>query len=269
MHITLHSSHQYFGSTCILFIDCACFYMCLPARFFLCLNEREQVRHALLHHTCTLYYLRQEHFSAAKQVAHYVHTIHQRTFYHVQWLRIFCASLFCICVYIVSDAVYQCMFQPFFNRCAAPCVIYFYLFALRLHRICKDNQLFRCFRIAIEYHIFAQLFQFRFYLIINNQRAGVYDTHIHTGLNSVIQEHTVHRLTHRLISTERERHITYTTAYFCQRHLLLYYPCSFYEVYSVIIMFFYTGSYREDVQIEDDILRRETYLLCEYLVCPF
>ena len=120
MYITFHRGYEYFCRTGSFFIQRTGSYVCQPALFFFRLYEWEQVCHALLHNTGTLYYLRQEHFTTTKQIANHIHPIHQRAFYHVKRLGVFYPRFFRIGIYKVSDTIYQRVFQTLFHCVAAP-----------------------------------------------------------------------------------------------------------------------------------------------------
>jgi hypothetical protein len=72
---------------------------------------RNQDGNRLLHYTCTLNHLRQEHFAGAKQVTNDVHAIHERAFNHFDWSTActhdFSAQFFSIFFNKSSDAVNQ------------------------------------------------------------------------------------------------------------------------------------------------------------------
>ncbi len=83
----------------------------LQAFFFF--DVRHQMRHGLLHHARGLHHLRQKHLALAKQIAHYIHAVHQRAFDHMQrstaLFQNLLISLFGVVGNEFSDAVYQCV----------------------------------------------------------------------------------------------------------------------------------------------------------------
>ena len=48
-------------------------------------NERCKIGHGFLHYTSALHNLRKKHFATSEQIAHHVHSVHQRAFNHMQW----------------------------------------------------------------------------------------------------------------------------------------------------------------------------------------
>ena len=60
---------------------------------------------------------------------------------------------------------------------------------------------------AIEQHVLDALAQFRLDIIVERQRAGVDDAHVHAGADGVIEKHRVHRLAHGFVAAERERDV--------------------------------------------------------------
>ena len=109
------------------------------------------------------------------------------------------------------DSLDQRMFEPLVHFIAAP-------FGCRLFRDFvgaaeffreRDQPVGRIVA-AVEYHIFAQLAQFRIDVVINVELAGVDDRHVHARGNGVIEKHAVHCLAHRFVAAEAERQIGQT-----------------------------------------------------------
>ena len=81
---------------------------------------RLQDGNGLLHGTGRLYHLRQEHLTGTEQLAHLVHTIHQRTFDDVHHLRVLGQRFLQIGFQVVSQSLHQSILQAFFYRSSAP-----------------------------------------------------------------------------------------------------------------------------------------------------
>ena len=62
-------------------------------------------------------------------------------------------------------------------------------------------------RAAVEDHVLDALAQLRVDLVVLGELAGVDDRHVKPGGDRVVEEHRVHRLAHRLVAAERERHV--------------------------------------------------------------
>src|SRR5215211_3665543 len=72
-----------------------------------------------------------------------------------------------------------------------------------------------------------------------------------------------------IISPEGEGYITYTAAYFRQRHFFLNDPGSFYKINSIIVVFFNACRDGKNVWVENNILGFKTYFFRENLICLF
>src|SRR5690606_8672033 len=118
------------------------------------------------------------------------------------------------------------------------------------------------------YHIFTKLTKLRINFIIYHQLSCIYNAHVHAGLNGMIQEHRMHSFTNRIITSEGERQITYTTTYSYQRHQLFNTSGSIDKVYRITIMLLQSCSNGKNVRIEYDILRFKSYFFCEYFISP-
>ena len=63
---------------------------------------------------------------------------------------------------------------------------------------------------AVEHHVLDLFAQVGGDLVVDLQLAGVDDTHGQAVLDRVVEEHRVDRLAHRVVATERERHVGHT-----------------------------------------------------------
>ena len=87
------------------------------------LHEWQQVRDGALHDAGAFDHLWEEHIAIAEELTDDLHSVHQRAFDHVEWSRVFEASLFGIGVDVRDDAFDECMGQAFFNGAVAPVVL--------------------------------------------------------------------------------------------------------------------------------------------------
>ena len=110
--------------------------------------------------------------------------------------------------------------------------------------------------------------QFRVDLLVNAQLPGIHNTHVHTRLDGIIEEHAVHRLPYRFVPAEGEGDITDAAADPRKRHPLLDLFDGFDKVDGVVIVLFDAGGDSKDIRIENDVLRRETQPLREDVVSP-
>ena len=132
-----------------------------------------------------------------------------------------------------------------------------------------SDQLFRCLWTTIENHILQERAECRFYLLIQYRSGGINNTHIHSLGNGVIEENSVHRLTHSIITPEREGKVTYTTTHLRTGKVPLDPFHRTDEGQAIAIMLLHTGSDRQDIGIKDDVLRVKTYLLRQQVIGPF
>ena len=103
---------------------------------------------------------------------------------------------------------------------------------------------------------------------VHGELAGVDDAHVEAGADRVVQEHRVHRFANDVVAAERERNVRHAAGdvhagagRFDSRNRLD-------EIDRVVVVLLDAGGDREDVGVEDDILRREADLFGEQLVRP-
>ena len=87
---------------------------------FIGFKEGREIGYSGLHHPCALDHLWQKHFSLAKQFAHDIHPIHQRTFDHFKRTFVLQPCFFGVDFDIFCDAANQGMFQSFLDIFLAP-----------------------------------------------------------------------------------------------------------------------------------------------------
>ena len=228
-----------------------------------------QVGDCLLHHARRLHDLRQEHLAGTEQVADDVHASHQGTLDDVQRLLRLLARFLGVGLDVVGDAVHERMRQALLDRSLAPGEVL--LLSLRAAAVALElrrrfEQPVGRIRAAVEDHILAQLTQLRIDVVVERELPGVDDPHVHAGADGVVEEHRVHRLTHRLVAAEGERQVRDAARDVHQRHLLLDAPRRLDVGEPVAVVLLDARRDREDVGIEDDVLGREADLLCQELV---
>ena len=228
---------------------------------FLRLDERQQPGHRLLHHPRRFHHLRQEHLAGAEQVADHVHAVHQRAFDHVQRARGLQPRFLGIGLDVGVDAVHQRMAQALAHRLVAPAQVFGLLLAFpALEAVGDLQQALGAVAAAIEHHVLDALAQFRIEVVVQRQRTGVDDAHVHAGADRVVQEHHVDRLPHRLVAAEAEADVGDAAGDMAVRMPPLQFAAGFDEGHGIAVVFLDAGGDREHVGIEDDVLGREADL---------
>ncbi len=159
------------------------------------------------------------------------------------------------------------MAEPFFHGAFAPGFILLDHFPFRFHGFGVGDEAFRSVFPAVEDRVFHELAHFGSDLVIDLDHPGVHDAHIEAGADGVEEEYGVHGFAHHVVAAEREGYVADAAADFGERHALFDLAAGFDEVYRVVIMFFDTGGDGEDVGIEDNVLRIESYAVHEDIVC--
>ena len=122
---------------------------------------------------------------------------------------------------------------------------------------------------TVEEHIFHFLQELRIDFFIDFDHAGVDYPHIHPGFNGVIEKGSMHGLPYRIIAAIREGNITDPAADLCAGAEILNHAGGFNKIDRVFIMFRDACTYRKDVGVKNDILRRKPHDLCENLIRPY
>ncbi len=259
MHITLHGRHQHLAGGLVLLTA-------IQALFLF--HVRKQNGDGLLHHAGGFNHLRQKHLSRAEQVTDHVHARHQRPFDNVQRAGGLLARLFRIGFDEFGNAVDQRVLQPLFDGKLAPGkILHLRLFFTRAAETLRHvKQPLRRVVAAVQHHIFAGLAQFRIDVVVNRKLPGIDDAHIHADLDGVVEEHGMHRLTHRLIAAEGEGQVGNATGNMRERHGFADGLGGFNEVHAVIIVLLDTRGHRKHVWIEDNVFRRQARLFSQKLV---
>ena len=184
----------------------------------LAIEVRHQVRDRLLHDARRLHDLRQEHLAGAEQVADDVHAVHQRAFDHGQRPPELDAGRVGVLGDELVDALDQRVLEALRHRPGPPGVVLGTLLAgLALEAPGDLEQPLGRIRAPRQDHVLDALAQLRLDLLVDRELPGVDDAHRHAGADRVVQEHRVHRLAHRLVAAERERHVAHAAAHQCVR----------------------------------------------------
>ncbi|MND65277.1 hypothetical protein D3C80_566410 [compost metagenome] len=168
------------------------------------LNVRLQIGHRLFHHAGGFHHLRQEHLAFAEQIADDVHARHQWPFDHFDRAIRPLSGLFGIELDKLGYAFYQRVFQPFFDRPAAPFRLlhcYFIVFAAAVF-LRQFQQPFGPVVTTVEDHVFHRIAQLSRQIVVDRQLPGVNDPHVHAVADRVIQEHRVDRFAYRIVAAE-------------------------------------------------------------------
>ena len=257
VHITLHGSHQHLSGRRTFHL--------------LRLNKRLQNAHGLLHRAGCLDHLRQEHLSGAEQIAHGVHTGHQRSFDNIHRMLVTGAGLIQIFLQIVADTFNQGILQALLYGCFTPQVLLLMLLSghsclLGFHAFGYLHHAFRSVGTAIEHQIFDCLKHIRRNIAIHHRSGRIYDTHIHALLCGIIKEYGMNGLTDIIVSSERERQIAHASTHMCPRQIAPDPSGSFDKVHRIMVMFLHSRSNGQHIRIENDVMRIEAHLFCKQTI---
>ncbi len=141
----------------------------------------------------------------AEQVADDVHARHQRALDHVERALGGGSRLLGVGLDELGDAGDQRMLEPLLDRPFAPGEVGL-LLGRRAALVALGDFEQPLGRIGapVEHHVLGELAELRVDVVIDRQRAGVDDAHVHAGGDRVVEEDRVHRRAHRLVAAERE-----------------------------------------------------------------
>ncbi len=103
-------------------------------------------------------------------------------------------------------------------------------------------------------------------VLVDHQEPGVDDPHVEPGADGVVEERRVHRLAHLLVAAEREREVGDAAARARSGAALLDQRQRLDERLRELVVLLDPRGDREDVRVEDQVLRREAGLLGEQAV---
>src|SRR5690606_22417838 len=106
-------------------------------------------------------------------------------------------------------------------------------------------------------------------LVVDLQLTGIDDAHGQAGFNCVEQEHRVNGFTHRVVATERERHVRHATRGEGVGKVVADISTGLDEIDGVVIVLLDTGGDGKNVWIKDDVFRREAHLVDQDVVGAF
>src|SRR5690606_21360060 len=104
------------------------------------------------------------------------------------------------------------------------------------------------------------------YLVIDRKLPCIDDAHVHACLNGMIEKDRMHRLAYRFIAAEREGYVRHAARDMRIRQALLDAPRRLDEFDGIVVMLLDPGRNREDIRVEDDVLRRKTGFLDQQIV---
>ncbi len=183
------------------------------ARRLLGLDERHKMRDGLLHDAGALDDLRQEHATAAEQVADHVHARHQRALDDVDRVCRRGAGLLGVGDDPVGDPVHQRVGQPLPHRGVAPREVGPGFGACpAAGRIGDLEETLSRVRSPVEHDVLHALPEVGGDIVVDGQRPGVDDSHVHAGGDPVVQEDGVDCLADGVVATERERDVGHAAA---------------------------------------------------------
>ena len=261
VHIALDGSQQYFR------------HAALPGgrgvfQLFL-FNVGEQIRDSFFHDTGRFHHLRQEHLAFAKQIADYVHAIHERAFNHFQRFCVVVAGFFHVLVNVLHNALDQAVREALLHGGFAPSQILHFFLALRLNGFGKGHEAFGAIGAAVEQHILHEFEQVFGNIIVHGQLPGIDDAHVHARPDAVVQECRVHGFAHVVVAPETERNVAHAARNLGVRQVLLDPAGGVEKVNGVVVMFLNTRGYGQDIGVENNVLRRKTDFVHQNVVGPF
>ena len=140
------------------------------------------------------------------------------------------------------------------------------LAALALEAFGEREQPLRRVGAAVQDDVLARVAQRPVDILVDGELAGIDDPHVHAGGDGMIEKDRMHRLAHALVAAEREGQVRHAAGNMDERHAAADLARRLDEVDPVIVVLLDAGRDREDVGIEDDVLRREADLLGQDLV---
>jgi hypothetical protein len=231
------------------------------------LDEGQQVGDGFFHHAGGLHHLRQKHLAGAEQVADHVHAVHQRAFDHVERARRQLARFLGVLDDVLIDAVHQRVAEALAHGHLTPGHRLDDNFAFLLAEVVGDlQQALGGILAAIEHHVLDALAQLGIEVVVDRQRTGVDDAHVHAGLDGVVQEHRMDGLAHGVVAAERERDVGDAAGNMAIGETFFHLARGLDEIHRVVVVLLDTGGDGEDVGIEDDVFRREVELTRQQFV---
>ena len=173
-------------------------------------------------------------------------------------------SIGCVFVDEVGDAAQQRVLQTLFHRPLTPAHVDLDLLGragLSFELLGEIDENLRGIRTAVEddvLHLFEHVLRD---LFVNFEHAGIHDAHVHARLDGIVEEDTVHGLTHLVVATEAEADVADAATDLGVGEVLLDPACGVDEVERVVVVLLQAGGHGEDVGVENDVLWRELDLI--------
>ncbi len=221
----------------------------------------------MLHYTGGFDDLGQKHLSGAEQIADHVHAGHQRAFDDIERTVGGQARLFDVRANEIRNTVHQRVGKALFDRPFAPGDVQGFDLAFLSAKLVRNcEQTIGRIGAAIEHHILAHLAQFRREIVIDGHLSCIDDAHVHPGSDGVIEKHRMHRLAHLFIAAEREGEIGHAARHVGARQIGPD-PTRRLDIGdAVVAVLLDTSGDREDVGIEDNVLRLKAHRAGEDVV---
>ena len=160
------------------------------------------------------------------------------------------------------------MFYSFGYRSRSPGFVDHFFFIRRLNRFSKVKQSLSCIFSTVKQYIFYPLQKFFINIGVHLEHGRIDNSHVHSMLDRMVEERSVHGLTYRIVSSEGKRHVTDPTTYFRTRKVLLDPACCIKKVNCIFPVFLHAGCYRENIGIKNDVLVIELHLIHQNPVAP-
>ena len=196
-----------------------------------------------------------------EQVADRIHARHQRAFDDLQRTGELLPRFLGVHFDKISDAPDERVTEAFFDTRLAPGLVSFYLFAAARDRFGERDEALGGVGAAVEQHVLDALEQVLGNLLVNFQHPGVDDAHVEPGANRVVQKRRVHRLAHAVVAAKRERNVAHPARHERAGEVFLNPLRRADKVHGVVRVFLEPRRHRENVRVEDDVLRFETHLV--------
>ena len=114
--------------------------------------------------------------------------------------------------------------------------------------------------------MFEQVF---WQVVVNPQLPRIYDAHVHTRLDGVVQKHRVNGLSDGFIAPKRKRHVRHAAAYFGVGQMGFYPARGVNKINGVVVVFFNARADGQNVGVKNNILWFEPHLIDQNPVGAF
>ena len=219
------------------------------------LHVRLEDADRLLHGARALDHLREEHLARPEKVADDLHAVHQRALDDVEGPGVLLPRLLDVGLDELHDAVHEGVGQPLVDRRLAPREVDGALRRRAADALGEANQPLGRIVAAVEDDVLDVREQVRRDVLVDGELTGVDDSHVHAGARRPVEERGVHRLAHHVVPPEGERQVAHAAAHLRAGAGLLDGARRLDVVEGVAVVLGEPGGHREDVGIEDDVVR--------------